>query len=80
MSPGWYKSRSFRSRSVREPRKVLQEFGTDIDQNTEIRVYDSTADLRYMVLPKAPVGVEKLSENEIVNMVTRDHLVGVAVL
>lgn len=75
--PAWYKSREYRSRVVREPRKVLAEFGTSIPQDIEIRVHDSTAELRYMVLPLRPTGTEHLSEEELARLVTRDSLIGV---
>jgi nitrile hydratase len=65
LPPEWYKSRNYRSRVVREPRKVLQEFGTHIPDAVEIRVHDSTADMRYMVLPLRPAGTEKLAQAEL---------------
>ena len=77
--PDWYKSRSYRSRTVREPRRVLAEFGTDIDPDCRIRVHDSTADMRYMILPMRPVGADELSEEELAGLVTRDSLIGVTV-
>ncbi|KRX06418.1 Nitrile hydratase alpha /Thiocyanate hydrolase gamma [Pseudocohnilembus persalinus] len=80
MSPSWYKSRTYRARIVREPRRVLQEFGCHIDQNKQIRVHDSTADTRYMVLPQRPKGTENLSEEELIQMVTRDGMLGVALI
>ncbi len=76
-SPDWYKSREYRSRVVREPRTVLAEFGTDIAEDQAVRVHDSTADLRYMVLPCRPEGTENLSESELTTLVTRDSLIGV---
>ena len=75
--PDWYKSRSYRSRAVREPRRVLAEFGTEIDANRRIRVHDSTADMRYMILPMRPSGTEGMSEEELAGLVTRDSLIGV---
>ena len=75
--PDWYKSRSYRSRAVREPRRVLAEFGTDIDADRRIRVHDSTADMRYMILPMRPAGTEGMSEEELAGLVTRDSLIGV---
>ena len=75
--PDWYKSRSYRSRAVREPRRVLAEFGTDIGADRRIRVHDSTADMRYMVLPMRPAGTEGMSEEELAGLVTRDSLIGV---
>ena len=75
--PDWYKSRSYRSRAVREPRRVLAEFGTEIDADRRIRVHDSTADMRYMILPMRPAGTEDMSEEELAALVTRDSLIGV---
>ena len=77
--PDWYKSRSYRSRAVCEPRPVLAEFGTEIDPGVQIRVHDSTADMRYMVLPMRPAGTDGMSEEELAGLVTRDSLIGVAV-
>ena len=77
LPPDWYKSRSYRSRAVREPRRVLAEFGTRIDADRRIRVHDSTADMRYMILPMRPVGTEGMSEEELAELVTRDSLIGV---
>ena len=76
--PDWYKSRSYRSRAVREPRAVLAEFGTEIAEEVEIRVHDSTADMRYLVLPMRPPGTEGMSEEELARLVTRDSLIGVS--
>ena len=76
--PDWYKSRSYRSRAVREPRAVLAEFGTEIAEEVNIRVHDSTADMRYMVLPMRPEGTEGMKEEELARLVTRDSLIGVA--
>ena len=78
LPPEWYKSRNYRSRVVREPRKVLQEFGTRIPDEVEIRVHDSTADMRYMVLPLRPAGSAHLDEQQLAQLVTRDSLIGVA--
>ena len=75
--PDWYKSRSYRSRAVREPRRVLAEFGTEIDADRRIRVHDSTADMRYMILPMRPSGTEGMSEEALAGLVTRDSLIGV---
>lgn len=77
--PAWYVSKAYRSRAVREPRKVLREFGLDIPETVEVRVHDSNADLRYIVLPMRPAGTEGLSEEELAALVTRDCLVGAAV-
>ena len=77
--PDWYKSRSYRSRAVREPRRVLAEFGTEVGPDIDIRVHDSTADMRYMILPMRPTGTEDMSEEELAGLVTRDSLIGVTV-
>jgi nitrile hydratase len=79
LSPTWYKSPPYRSRAVREPRLLLQEeFGLDIPEGREIRVWDSSAELRYMVLPERPPGTETLDETELTSLITRDALIGVA--
>ncbi|MEE8352029.1 MAG: nitrile hydratase subunit alpha [Rhodospirillales bacterium] len=75
--PAWYVSKAYRSRVVHEPRAVLAEFGTDIGKNVEVRVHDSTADLRYMVLPMRPDGTEDLGVEELAGLVNRDSLIGV---
>jgi len=75
--PDWYKSREYRSRSVREPRSVLREFGTEISDHVQVRVHDSTADLRYIVLPQRPEGTEDLSESKLAALVRRDSMIGV---
>jgi nitrile hydratase alpha subunit len=77
LPPDWYKSRSYRSRTVREPRQVLAEFGTKIPEDVEVRVHDSTADLRYMVIPQRPAGSENLDEDALAELVTRDCMIGV---
>jgi nitrile hydratase len=77
--PEWYKSRSYRSRMVREPRAVLQEFGVEIKDGIQLRVHDSTADMRYMVLPMRPAGTEGWSEERLATLVNRDSMIGVAV-
>jgi nitrile hydratase len=77
--PGWYKSFAYRSRAVREPRAVLAEWGTQLADDVEIRVVDSTADYRWMVLPMRPEGTEGWSVEKLMGIVTRDALVGVAV-
>ena len=77
--PGWYKSFAYRSRAVREPRSVLAEWGTQIPDDVEIRVVDSTADYRWMVLPMRPKGTEGWSVEKLAAIITRDALVGVAV-
>ena len=76
--PDWYKSRNYRSRMVREPRKVLAEFGLAVPEKTRIRVHDSTADMRYIVLPMRPAGTEGWSEERLATLVTRDSMIGVA--
>jgi len=76
MSPAWYKSKNYRSRVVREPRAVLAEFGVQLDDGVEVRVHDSTAELRYMVLPQRPPGTDGWSEEELATLVTRDSLIG----
>jgi len=78
LPPDWYKSSNYRSRVVREPRAVLAEFGTRIPDDVAIRVHDSTADMRYMVLPLRPAGTEGWSEERLAGIVTRDSMVGVA--
>jgi len=77
--PDWYKSRNYRSRMVREPREVLAEFGLAIPENTQIRVHDSTADMRYIVLPMRPAGTEGWDEERLAGLVNRDCMIGVAV-
>jgi nitrile hydratase len=77
--PDWYKSRNYRSRMVREPRAVLAEFGLAVPDTVQIRVHDSTADMRYMVLPMRPKGTEGWSEERLAGIVSRDSMIGVAV-
>jgi nitrile hydratase len=77
--PDWYKSFEYRSRAVSEPRAVMREFGFDLPEAVEVLVHDSTADVRYMVLPMRPSGTEDLGEQELARLVTRDSLVGVSV-
>ena len=77
--PDWYKSRNYRSRMVREPRAVLAEFGLPIPESVQIRVHDSTADMRYLVLPMRPSGTEGWSEDRLASIVSRDCMIGVAV-
>ena len=76
--PDWYKSFAYRQRAVVEPRAVLREFGTELDACIRVRVVDSTADLRYLVLPRRPMNSEGLSEAELAKLVTRDSMIGVA--
>jgi nitrile hydratase len=78
LPPAWYKSLAYRSRIVREPRAVLREFGLDLPPTVEVRVWDSSAEMRYMVLPERPAGTESLSEADLAKLVTRDALIGVA--
>ena len=78
LPPTWYKEPAYRSRAVLEPRAVLREFGLDIAPEREVRVWDSSAELRYMVLPLPPAGHEELSEDALVELVARDALIGVA--
>jgi nitrile hydratase len=80
LPPVWYKSFEYRSRAVREPRVVLREFGVELPDTTEIRVWDSSAELRYLVLPERPPGTERLSEAELAALVTRDAMIGVALV
>lgn len=78
LPPSWYKSFAYRSRMVIEPRAVLKEFGLEVDESTELRVWDSNAEIRYMVLPERPEGAEGMTEEELSGLVTRDAMVGVA--
>src|SRR5262249_51033058 len=75
--PAWYKSLAYRSRAVSEPRAVLAEFGLELDPDVELRVLDSTADVRYLVLPRRPDGTDALDEDELAALVTRDSMIGV---
>jgi nitrile hydratase subunit alpha len=76
--PAWYKSLPYRSRAVSDPRGVLHEFGVDLDDDVELRVHDSTADIRYLVIPRRPAGTDSLTEDELAALVTRDAMIGVA--
>jgi nitrile hydratase subunit alpha len=78
LPPAWYKSPPYRSRMVKEPRTVLGEFGVDLDSGIEVRVWDSSAEIRYLVLPERPKGTEGMSEAELAALVTRDAMIGVA--
>jgi nitrile hydratase len=78
LPPDWYKSRAYRSRAVREPRKVMAEFGLEVPGDVTVRVHDSTADMRYLVLPRRPKGTEGWSEEKLAEIVTRDTMIGVA--
>jgi nitrile hydratase alpha subunit len=76
--PDWYKSLPYRSRAVSDPRGVLTEFGVELDEDVEVRVVDSTADVRYLVIPRRPEGTDGLSEDDLAALVTRDSMIGVA--
>ena len=78
LPPRWYKSFAYRSRLVREPRAVLAEMGTTLPDDVEVRVWDSSAETRYMVLPLRPAGTEGLAEDDLAALVTRDHMIGTA--
>ena len=78
LPPTWYKMPAYRSRAVSEPRTILQEMGLTVPAEREIRVWDSSAEMRYMVLPRRPAGTERLGEAELVPLITRDALIGVA--
>jgi len=78
LPPTWYKSFAYRSRVVREPRAVLREFGLEVPESTEIRVWDSNSEVRYMVLPERPAGTEHFAEEELIPLVTRDTMIGVS--
>lgn len=76
IAPAWYKAAAYRSRAVRDPRGVLAEFGVEIPDEVEVRVWDSTAELRYLVLPQRPPGTEELNEEELAGLVTRNSMIG----
>ncbi len=76
IAPAWYKAAAYRSRAIRDPRGVLAEFGVDIDDDTEVRVWDSTAELRYLVLPQRPTGSDNLDQNALAALVTRNSMIG----
>jgi nitrile hydratase len=78
LPPVWYKSAAYRSRAVIDPRGVLHELGLDIPREVEVRVWDSTAEVRYMVLPRRPAGTEHMAEADLTALVTRDAMIGVA--
>ena len=80
LPPDWYKSREYRSRVVHEPRRVLEEFGTRLPAQVALRVHDSTADMRYLVLPMQPAGTDALDESSLAALVTRDAMIGTAVI
>ncbi|CAF5116303.1 unnamed protein product, partial [Rotaria sp. Silwood1] len=75
--PGWYKSRSYRVRASRNPRSILQEFGTVLPDDMKIQVHDSTADLRYLVIPRRPANTQHWSREQLIPIVTRDSMIGV---
>jgi nitrile hydratase len=77
LPPVWYKSAPYRARAVSDPRGVLKEFGTEISENVEVRTWDTTAELRYLVLPERPPGSENLTEDQLAELVTRDSMIGV---
>ena len=77
LPPSWYKDPAYRSRVVKEPRAVLGEWGTDLGPDVEVRVHDSSSEVRYLVLPERPAGTESMSEEELAELVTRDAMVGV---
>lgn len=78
LPPRWYKAAPYRARAVIDPRGVLREFGLALDDKTEVRVWDSTAEIRYMVLPERPAGTDRMNEAQLADLVTRDSMIGVA--
>jgi len=76
IAPAWYKAAAYRSRAVRDPRGVLEEFGVSIDDDVEVRVWDSTSELRYLVLPQRPQGTQDMSEDELAELVSRNSMIG----
>lgn len=80
LPPTWYKSSAYRARAVRDPRGLLEEFGLHIDEDVELRVWDSNAELRYLVLPMRPAGTDDLSGEELAELVNRDSMIGTAVV
>ncbi|MGH7841096.1 MAG: nitrile hydratase subunit alpha [Candidatus Binataceae bacterium] len=80
LPPVWYKSNAYRSRAVNDPRGVLRDFGLELPANVEIRVWDSSAEIRYMVLPQRPAGADQLGEDELAQLVTRDAMIGTAIV
>jgi nitrile hydratase subunit alpha len=80
LPPVWYKSFAYRSRAVRDPRGVLKEFGVEVPSNVEVRVYDSSAEQRYLVIPQRPKGTEQMTEEQLANLVTRDSMIGVGLV
>ena len=80
LPPVWYKSNAYRSRVVIDPRSVLKEFGVALGDNVEVRVWDSTSEVRYLVLPERPAGTQDMTEDELAALVTRDSMIGTAKL
>lgn len=80
LPPAWYKSAAYRSRAVIDPRGVLREFGLELPAEAEVRVWDSTAELRYLVVPRQPAGTEKMTEEQLASLITRDTMIGVALV
>lgn len=80
LPPVWYKSFAYRSRAVHDPRSVLKEFGVEIPENVEVRVWDSSAEQRYLVIPRRPSGTDRMSEEQLAELVTRDSMIGVALV
>ena len=78
LPPVWYKSAPYRARVVNDPRGVLKEFGTEVPETVEVRVWDTTAEVRYLVLPERPAGTESLGEEALADLVSRDSMIGVA--
>ena len=76
MAPNWYKTAAYRSRAVREPRAVLKEFGVELNDDIEVRIYDSTAELRYLIVPQRPPGTENFSQGQLAALVTRNSMIG----
>jgi nitrile hydratase len=76
--PGWYKSDAYRARVVREPRKVLADFGVELGADTAVRVWDSTAEMRYLVIPKRPAGTDGMDEDALMELISRDSMIGTA--
>ena len=77
LPPAWFKDAAYRSRSVVDPRGVLRDFGLELDESTAVKVWDSSAEIRYMVLPERPAGTEGMSEEELTALVSRDSMIGV---
>ncbi len=80
LPPPWYKSYPYRARVVREPREVLKEFGVEVGEDVEVRVWDSTAEVRYLVVPQRPPGTDHMTEEELAGLITRDSMIGAAKL